>query len=94
MSIGLPNVCLSSEQSVYNAAAGLNRKCNRNLQTSKAPLESEAQGTSLLTSAAANQRGCPKSIVEGKLRSDFQKRQSSCSWRVSFRARFGRRRIG
>ena len=33
---------------------------NRNLQTSKAPLESQAQGTSLFTSAASSQRGCPK----------------------------------
>jgi len=31
---------------------------NRNLQTSKAPLESQAQGTSLFTSAASNQKGC------------------------------------
>jgi len=33
---------------------------NRNLQTSKAPLKSQAHGTSLFTSAASNQRGCPK----------------------------------
>ena len=33
---------------------------NRKLQTSKAPLKSEAQGTSLFTSAASNQRGFPK----------------------------------
>src|SRR6218665_1294184 len=33
---------------------------NRNLQTSKAPLKSQAQGTSLFTSAASNQRGFPK----------------------------------
>jgi len=33
---------------------------NRNLQTSKVPLKSQAQGTSLFTSAAQNQRGCPK----------------------------------
>ena len=33
---------------------------NRNLQTSKVPLKSQAQGTSLFTSAASNQRGCPK----------------------------------
>src|SRR6218665_4225773 len=31
-----------------------------NLQTAKVPLESQAQGTSLFTSAASNQRGCPK----------------------------------
>jgi len=34
--------------------------CNCNLQTSKAPLKSQAQGTSLFTSAVSNQRGCPK----------------------------------
>src|SRR6218665_1264407 len=33
---------------------------NRKLQTSKAPLKSQAQGTSLITSAASNQRGFPK----------------------------------
>ena len=33
---------------------------NRNLQISKAPLESQAQGTSLLTSAASSQKGCPR----------------------------------
>ena len=33
---------------------------NRNLKTSKAPLESQAQGTSLFTSAVSNQRGCQK----------------------------------
>jgi len=36
------------------------RNCNRNLRISKAPLESQAQGTSLFTSAAWNQRSCPK----------------------------------
>ena len=35
-----------------------NRNYNRNLQTSKAPLNSQAQGTSLFTSAASNQKGC------------------------------------
>src|SRR6218665_4151350 len=37
-------------------------KCNRNRQllTSKAPLKSQAQGTSLFTSAASNQRDFPK----------------------------------
>jgi len=30
------------------------------LQTSKAPLESQAKGTSLFTSAASNQRGYPE----------------------------------
>src|SRR6218665_1989001 len=33
------------------------RNHNRKLQTSKAPLKSQAQGTSLFTSAASNQRG-------------------------------------
>jgi len=33
---------------------------NRKLQTSKAPPNSQAQGTSLFTSAASNQRGFPK----------------------------------
>src|SRR6218665_3104723 len=33
---------------------------NRNLQTSKAPLKSLAKSSSLFTSAASNQRGCPK----------------------------------
>src|SRR6218665_2348475 len=37
-----------------------NRNRNRNLQTSKAPLKSQTQGTSLFTSAASNQRGFPK----------------------------------
>src|SRR6218665_485039 len=37
-----------------------NRNRNRNLQTSKAPLKSQAQGTSLFTSATSNQRGFPK----------------------------------
>src|SRR6218665_3702476 len=38
------------------------RNRNRKLQTSKAPLKSQAQGTSLFTSAASNQRGFPKNI--------------------------------
>src|SRR6218665_2508841 len=37
-----------------------NRNRNRKLQTSKAPLKSQAQGTSLFTSAASNQRVFPK----------------------------------
>src|SRR6218665_3668688 len=44
---------------------------NRNLQTSKAPLKSQAQGTNLFTSAASNQRGFP--IVRGRLRSGYQR---------------------
>ena len=34
--------------------------CNRNHQTSKAPFESVAQGSSLFTSAVSNQRDCSK----------------------------------
>src|SRR6218665_1189124 len=37
----------------------LAKPCNRNLQTSKETLESQAHGTSLFTSAASNQRDCP-----------------------------------
>jgi len=33
---------------------------NRNLQTCKAPYESQARGTSLFTSAASYQKGCPE----------------------------------
>src|SRR6218665_3466 len=44
-----------------------NRNRNRKLQTSKEPLKSQAQGTSLFTSAASKQRGFP--IVRGRLRS-------------------------
>src|SRR6218665_2278706 len=47
----------------------LNR--NRKLQTSKAPLKSQAQGTSLFTSAVSNQRGFP--IVRERLRSGCQR---------------------
>src|SRR6218665_1799274 len=36
------------------------RNRNSKLQTSKAPLKSQAQGPSLFTSAASNQRGFPK----------------------------------
>src|SRR6218665_1422993 len=36
------------------------RNRNRKLQTSKAPLKSQAQGTSLFTSATSSQRGFPK----------------------------------
>jgi len=35
---------------------------NRNLQTSRAPLESQAQDTRLLAIAASNHRGCPEDI--------------------------------
>src|SRR6218665_817530 len=37
-----------------------NRNSNRKIQISKAPLKSQAQGTSLFTSAASNQRVFPK----------------------------------
>ena len=39
----------------FNRHYSINR--NRNLQTSKAPLKSQAKGTSLFTSAASSQRG-------------------------------------
>jgi len=54
----------------------------RDLQTSKAPLKSQAQGTSLFMSTASNQRGYPKDhrlikkIVRGRLRSGFQRVRS------------------
>src|SRR6218665_779039 len=44
----------------YIYPAYRNRNRNRKLQTSKAPLKSQAQGTSLFTSAASNQRVFPK----------------------------------
>src|SRR6218665_3012849 len=44
-----------------NSVSSLSWYRNRNLQTSKAPLKSQAQSTSLFTSAASNQRGFPKS---------------------------------
>jgi len=43
---------------LYNATSQNVR--NRNLTISRAPLKSQGQGTSLFTSAATNQRGCPK----------------------------------
>jgi len=51
--------------------------CNRNLQTSKAPLKSQAQGTILFTSAESNQKGCLKdspSEARGRL-PEGEKRQ-------------------
>ena len=46
-----------------------NRNRNRKLQTSKAPLKSQAQGTSLFTSAASSQRGFQKnSPLEAQVR--------------------------
>src|ERR1043165_7333646 len=41
------------------------RHRNCNLQISKAPLESQAQSTSLFTSAASSQTGCPRDLSEG-----------------------------
>ena len=53
---------------------------HRKLQTSKVPLKSQAQGTSLFTSAASSQRGCPKgSQKEVRVRlPEGQRGQSSC----------------
>src|SRR6218665_576789 len=42
------------------AVISINRNRNRKLQISKAHLKSQAQGTSLFTSAASNHRGFPK----------------------------------
>ena len=55
--------------SVLSKVSARNR--NHKLQISKAPLKSQAQGTSLFTSAASNQRGFP--IVRGRLRSGCQR---------------------
>jgi len=44
----------------------------RNLNISRAPLKSQAQGTNLFKRAVTNQRGCPCHL-HGKLRSDFQR---------------------
>ena len=46
------------DNNINNDKITINR--NRNLQTSKAPLKSQAQGTSLFTRAASNHRGRPK----------------------------------
>ena len=56
--------------STHNRTRNIGRNRNRKLQTSKAPLKSQAQGTSLFTSAASNQRGFP--LVRGRLRSGCQ----------------------
>src|SRR6218665_3433783 len=55
-------------RSLQKGRAPINRNRNRKLQTSKAPLKSQAQGTSLFTSAASNQRG----VVEERLDSMMQ----------------------
>jgi len=36
-------------------------------------IKSQAQGTSLFTSAASNQKCCPEDIVHGKFRSGWQR---------------------
>src|SRR6218665_3297917 len=57
------NMTISEERKQTNAtfqADVLNHNRNRKLQTSKVPLKSQAQGTSLFTSATSNQRGFPK----------------------------------
>ena len=46
---------------------------NRNLQTSKAPLKSQAQSTSIFTSDASNQRVFVQRIVRGRLRFGCQR---------------------
>ena len=46
----------SIEEMQFNAVVGP----NRNLKISKSPLKSQAQGTSLFTSAASNKRGYPE----------------------------------
>src|SRR6218665_3678460 len=43
-----------------NTYLSVSHNRNRKLQISKAPLKSQAQDTSLFTSAASNQRGFPK----------------------------------
>src|SRR6218665_1831072 len=88
------------KQSIANGHCGFcllplqlvsNRK--RNLQTSKAPLGSQLQGTSLFTSAALDQRGFTKNgSWEVQFRMPEGERRQLFRW-VSFRATVGRRRI-
>src|SRR6218665_1556473 len=60
----LLSFCLESivdpQTYIHTHRSGNNPNRNRKLQTSKAPLKSQAQGTSLFTSAASNQRGFQK----------------------------------
>src|SRR6218665_473735 len=57
------------------------RNRNRNLQTSKAPLKSQAQGTILFTSVASNQRGFPKnSAWEAQVRLPEGERMRQIRW--------------
>ena len=62
-SSGLVNVAYDTEHQTNMLNIHKCLHCNRNLQTSKAPLKSQAQGTSLFTSATSNQRGCSKEFV-------------------------------
>ena len=52
--------------------AKISLNCNPNLKTSKAPLKSQAQGTSLFMHSASNQRVVQR-IVHGRLKSGCQK---------------------
>src|SRR6218665_2892220 len=62
-------LCIASLESNQLPMLLRNRNHNRNLQTSKGPLKSQAQRTSLFTSAASNQRGFPKnSLWEAQVR--------------------------
>ena len=56
------------------------RNRNRNLQTFKAPLKSQAKDTSLFTSAESNHRGCPKnSPLDAHVRlPEGERRQIGC----------------
>jgi len=49
-----------------------NKHRNRYVETSKAPHESQAQGTGLFTSAVSNQKDSQRT-VNGRLRSNFQR---------------------
>ena len=77
--------------------AGLLFNRNRSLQTSKAPLESQVQDAGVLTGAGLNQRGCLKGTpeeVQVRLPEGQRRQNNYLLWRVSFRARVGRLRIG
>jgi len=55
----------------------MSERSNRNLQTSRAPLKSQAQGTSLFLSATSNQRGCPELVSHVLVHGRFI---SGCQW--------------
>src|SRR6218665_3013468 len=83
----LRSICLSIDLELINAVrfdelpykVELTR--NRNLQTSKAPLKSQAQGTILFTSVASNQRGFPKnSAWEAQVRLPEGERMRQIRW--------------